>query len=103
MPQQPSPSQDKTWFSAFLIVLGVFVSLVSIGALLSGWSGRVAGILGLALAALLFAIDHILDHLRAIGDRLARLESRFKDTETEGSLSLPTPDVRPAEKSPNLK
>jgi hypothetical protein len=103
MSQQPSPSQDKTWFSAFLIVLGVVVFLVSIGALISGGTGRVAGILGLALATLLFAIDRILDHLRAIGDRLARLESRDGHAETESFGALPAPDICPAEKSTKLK
>ena len=67
---------DKTWLSSFLLVLGMFSVIAAALAFFSGGSGFMAGLCGLAIAAVFFALARALDYLHETVQRLRRLEDR---------------------------
>lgn len=73
---QQNSKPDKTWLSSVLLVLGVLSVVAAVFALFSGGSGFMAGLFGLAIAAVFFALARTLDYLHEIVMRLRRTERK---------------------------
>jgi hypothetical protein len=81
MNESPDPhaaKPEKTWLSPLLFILGVLFVIGAVIGFLSGRSGFMAGLCGLAIAAVFFALALTLDYLSEIVWRLRRLEDRAK-------------------------
>ena len=73
---QKNSKPDKTWLSSFLLVLGVLSVVAAVFAFFSDGSGFIAGLFGLAIAAVFFALARTLDYLHEIVIRLRRAERK---------------------------
>ena len=80
-PHRTELEPPETFLSVFFVILGGLTLIASAVALL--FQGFMAGLGGLAVAAIFFALGRILDRLEEINQRLRRLEIKSNKNKAE--------------------